>query len=70
MVIQNRPLAIVALMAERTAAELRDRAKELREMAAMGSDQRLQEALLLVADEFEQEAASLDAGKSRAHKRS
>jgi hypothetical protein len=44
-------------MQKRTAAELLDRAKELREMAATrGGDEPLLAALLLVADEFEREA--------------
>jgi hypothetical protein len=34
-------------------------------MAASGSDLRLQEALLLVAEEFEREAERLDAGTGR-----
>lgn len=48
-------------MAERTAAELRDRAKELREMAAKGSDPALHAALLLVAQEFDREAGTVEA---------
>ncbi len=52
-------------MAERTAAELRAQAKEFREMAASGSDPRLQEALLLVAEEFEREAERLETGAGR-----
>jgi hypothetical protein len=52
-------------MAERTAAELRAQIKEFREMAATGSDPRLQEALLLVAEELEREAERLDAVAGR-----
>jgi hypothetical protein len=44
-------------MAMRSGQELRDSALEFREMAATGSDVRLREALLLIAEEFEQEAA-------------
>jgi hypothetical protein len=52
-------------MAERTAAELRAQAKGFREMAASCSDPRLEEALLLVAEEFEREAAMPDASEAR-----
>jgi hypothetical protein len=45
-------------MAIRTPAELRDSAKRFREMAREGGDVRLQAALLLIANEFETEAAS------------
>jgi hypothetical protein len=44
----------------RTVEELRESAKEFRETAKMGNDFRLREALLLVAEEFEREAARLD----------
>jgi hypothetical protein len=47
-------------MALRTPQEFRDRAKEFRDMASAGEDARLREALLLVADEFEAEAAWLE----------
>ena len=47
-------------MAIRTAQELRDNAKEFREMAQAGGDPRLRAALLLVAEEFEAEAARLE----------
>jgi hypothetical protein len=43
-----------------SARKLRDKALELREMAAAGGDAPLLEALLLVAEEFEQEAARLE----------
>lgn len=55
-------------MPVRSAAELRIAAEEFRQMATEGDDPRLKDALLLVADEFEQEAAATegnDAGKSR-----
>jgi hypothetical protein len=57
---------IVACMAIRTRQELRDTALEFREMAAAAGDVRLRDALLLVAEEFEREAAPLegDAGKA------
>jgi hypothetical protein len=48
-------------MAPRTASELRAAAKEFREMAPHGSDLRLQEALMLVAEEFEREAERIEA---------
>jgi hypothetical protein len=51
---------IVACMAIRSGQELRDSALEFREIAATGSDVRLRDALLLVAEEFEQEAARLE----------
>jgi hypothetical protein len=57
---------IVACMAIRSGQELRDSALEFREMAATGSDVRLREALLLVAKEFEQEAARLEGDAARA----
>jgi hypothetical protein len=44
----------------RTAEELREAAKDFRELAETGDDLRLREALLLVAEEFEREAARLD----------
>jgi hypothetical protein len=44
----------------RTSEELREAAKNFREMAETGYDLRLREALLLVAEEFEREAARLD----------
>jgi hypothetical protein len=47
-------------MAIRSGQELRDSALEFREIAATGSDVRLRDALLLVAEEFEQEAARLE----------
>jgi hypothetical protein len=43
-------------MVLRTAAELRESAKRMREMATQGGDSRLAEALVMVASEFEQEA--------------
>jgi hypothetical protein len=47
-------------MAPRTAPELRAAAAEFRELASQGTDLRLQEALRLVADEFEREADKID----------
>jgi hypothetical protein len=47
-------------MALRTPQELRDSAREFREMASAGGDPRLREALLLVAEEFEAEADRLE----------
>jgi hypothetical protein len=58
---------IVAWMAIRTRQELRDSALGFREMAAAGSDVRLREALLLIAEEFEQEAALLEGHADEAH---
>ena len=49
-------------MALRTAPELRTSAIHMREMASEGSDASLRNALLLVADEFEKEAATIDMG--------
>jgi len=46
-------------MAVRSEKELLDSALEFREMAAAGGDVGLLEALLLVAKEFEEEAARL-----------
>ena len=46
-------------MAVRSEKELLDSALEFREMAAAGGDVGLLEALLLVAEEFEEEAARL-----------
>jgi hypothetical protein len=48
-------------MAVRTPAELRTSAEHFREMASEGEDPRLHAALLLVADEFEREAARVEA---------
>jgi hypothetical protein len=48
-------------MVARTAAELREAAEEFRSLAAGGEDLALRDALLLVADEFEQEAARVEA---------
>jgi hypothetical protein len=55
-------------MAIRSRQELRDSALEFREMAATGGDARLRLELLVVAEEFEQEAARLegDAGQDDA----
>jgi hypothetical protein len=47
-------------MAVRTPAELRISAERFREMAGEGEDPRLHAALLLVADEFEREAARVE----------
>jgi hypothetical protein len=47
-------------MAVRTAQELRDRASEFRAMAVNGCDLHLQALLLLVAEEFDREAMTLD----------
>jgi hypothetical protein len=52
-------------MAKYTAAELRTQAKGFREMAASGSEPRLQEALLVVAEEFEREADKVDGEAER-----
>jgi hypothetical protein len=53
-------------MAIRSGQEMRDDALNFRGMAATGSDFRLRGALLLVAEEFEQEAARVegDAGQA------
>jgi hypothetical protein len=48
-------------MATRTPSELRATAAEFRKLASQGTDLRLQEALRLVADEFEREAERTDA---------
>jgi hypothetical protein len=47
-------------MALRSPQEMRDSAKEFREMASQGADIRLQAALLLVAEEFDREAERLE----------
>ena len=47
-------------MVLRTASELRISASHMREMASEGTDASLQNALRLVADEFEREAAGID----------
>jgi hypothetical protein len=47
-------------MTIRIGQELRDSASEFREMAATGSDVQLQEAPLMVAEEFEWEAERLE----------
>ena len=47
-------------MAIRNAQELRDRVSELRQMSGDGDDIWLRQALLLVAEELEQEAARLE----------
>jgi hypothetical protein len=47
-------------MAIRSIQELQDAASGFREMATTGSDIKLREALLLVAEEFEREAARLE----------
>jgi len=47
-------------MTLRSSQELRDSAKEFREMAPAGADPRLRESLLEVADEFEAEATRLE----------
>ncbi len=48
-------------MKTRTASELRLVAAEFRELASQGDDFRLQEALRLVAEDFEREADRVDA---------
>jgi hypothetical protein len=48
------------MMARLTSQELRDRARGFREMATAGEDPRLKASLLLVAEEFEAEAARLE----------
>jgi 3-methyladenine DNA glycosylase AlkC len=48
-------------MAVRTPAELRAAAEEFRRLSTEGEDPRLQAALLLVADEFDQEANKMEA---------
>jgi hypothetical protein len=48
-------------MPRRSAEQLRKRAKELRAMAAYGSDHSLQADLLLTAKDFDQEAAAMEA---------
>jgi hypothetical protein len=50
---------IVACMRMRSEQELLDSALKFRELANTGSDVSLQQALLLVAEEFEREAAQL-----------
>jgi hypothetical protein len=52
---------MVVYMAERTPSELRLSAANFRAMAAEGDDPCLKAALLLVADEFEQEAKRIEA---------
>jgi CRP-like cAMP-binding protein len=52
-------------MVDRTARELRLSAERFRVMATEGDDVRLQDALLLVADEFEQEAKRVEATEHR-----
>ncbi|WP_428488593.1 hypothetical protein [Rhodopila sp.] len=47
-------------MALRTPAELRDMAKDFRQLARYGDDHILREKLLLVADDLEREAQWLD----------
>jgi hypothetical protein len=49
------------IMAVRTPAELRAAAEEFRRLSTEGEDPRLQAALLLVADEFDQEANEMEA---------
>ena len=53
--------AVKTFMAMRKPAELRDSAKQFREMAIEGTDVRLQAALLLVANELEIEADTIQA---------
>ena len=48
-------------MENRTPDKLRDKASMFRMMAEAGDDPHIQQALLLVADEFEQEAAQIEA---------
>ncbi len=57
--IQNRSFAVAVIMRLRTSQELRETASDFRKMAKEGDDLRLREALLLVAEEFEREAARL-----------
>ena len=52
--------AIVVYMTERTPRELRLAAQHYRAMATEGDDPILQSALLVVADEFEQEAERIE----------
>ena len=53
------------VMAVRTPAELRAAAEEFRQLSTEGEDPRLQAALLLVADEFDQEANKMEAKAAR-----
>lgn len=52
-------------MAKRTSVELRSIAEHYRKMSADGDDPELQASLLLVAEEFEQEADRADASKGK-----
>ncbi len=45
---------------------MREAARDFREMAETGDDLRLREALLLVAEEFDREAARLDGADDNA----
>ena len=55
-------------MAIRSIQELQDAASGFREMATTGSDLKLRDALLLVAEEFEQEVARLEENTIQAGK--
>ena len=48
-------------MAHRTASELRKQAEDFRERALASNDEQLQIALLLLAEEFDREAAAIEA---------
>lgn len=52
-------------MALSSIQELREKALQFREMAKIGTDVKLRKALLLVAEEFEQEAEKLSRGAAQ-----
>jgi hypothetical protein len=61
----TRPFAVWSLnMAHRSAMELRKQAKDFREMAVHVADREFRAALLMLADDFDQEATEMEGAEA------